>query len=72
MFAKFTSICLIACFAASACASPVPIAAPEAIALGNTELFAREALPIADAFVEREATPETEDVEARICRYGCL
>ncbi|KAG0693953.1 hypothetical protein DFH29DRAFT_962227 [Suillus ampliporus] len=73
MFAKFTPIYLIACFATLAFASPVPVAVPEAVALANTELLAREALPLAEAFVEREPTPEeTEDVEARICRYGCL
>jgi hypothetical protein len=29
-------------------------------------------MPVAEAFVEREPSPEEEDVEARICRYGCL
>ncbi|KAJ8591069.1 hypothetical protein M405DRAFT_932406 [Rhizopogon salebrosus TDB-379] len=72
MFAKFTPIYLIACFAALALASPVPIAAPEAAALANTELVAREPLPVAQGVTEREPTPEEEDVEARICRYGCL
>ncbi|KAG1817983.1 uncharacterized protein BJ212DRAFT_1479804 [Suillus subaureus] len=73
MFAKFTSVYVIACFAALAFASPVPVAAPEAVALANTGIFAREAMPVAEAFAEREPAPEEEeDVEARICRYGCL
>lgn len=69
----------------------MPIPAPGAVSLANTELLAvsllalsindqvahahhlqREALPVAEAFVEREPTPETEDVENRACRYGCL
>ncbi|KAG1851297.1 hypothetical protein DFJ58DRAFT_792679 [Suillus subalutaceus] len=72
MFAKFTSVYIVACFAALAFASPVPVAAPEAVALANTEILARKAMPVAEAFAEREPTPEEEDVEARICRYGCL
>ncbi|KAG2153362.1 hypothetical protein DEU56DRAFT_977048 [Suillus clintonianus] len=71
MLTKFTPIYVIACFAALALASPVPVAAPAAVALANTEFAAREAMPVAEAFSEREPTPE-EDVEARVCRYGCL
>ncbi|KAG2366708.1 hypothetical protein BDR07DRAFT_1606697 [Suillus spraguei] len=73
MFAKFAPIYVVACFAAFAFASPVPVAAPEAVALANTGILAREAMPVAEAFAEREPTPEeSEDVEPRICRYGCL
>ncbi|KAG1900975.1 uncharacterized protein F5891DRAFT_1277941 [Suillus fuscotomentosus] len=73
MFVKFAPIYVIACFAALASASPVPVAAPEAVALANTGILAREALAAAEALSEREPTPEeSEDVEARVCRYGCL
>ncbi|KAG2753995.1 hypothetical protein P692DRAFT_20828079 [Suillus brevipes Sb2] len=40
MFAKFTAVYVIACFAALAFASPVPVAAPAAVALANTEFLA--------------------------------
>ncbi|KAF9235263.1 hypothetical protein BU15DRAFT_78181 [Melanogaster broomeanus] len=67
---------VIAAFAALASASPVPAASPEAsvnlsVRLVDPELIAREPLAMAEAVVEREPTPE-EDVEARICRFGCL
>ncbi|KAF9243246.1 hypothetical protein BU15DRAFT_72433 [Melanogaster broomeanus] len=73
--AKFTIFYVIAAIAALASASPVPVAAPEAnvgLPLANLDVLAREALPIAEAVVEREPTPEEEDVEERICRFGCL
>ncbi|KIJ08388.1 hypothetical protein PAXINDRAFT_18473 [Paxillus involutus ATCC 200175] len=75
--AKFTVFYVIAAIAALASASPIPIAAPEAardlsLPLAKLDVLAREALPIAEAMVEREPTPEEEDVEPRICRFGCL
>ncbi|KAH7921022.1 hypothetical protein BV22DRAFT_1039149 [Leucogyrophana mollusca] len=69
MFAKFSAIYLVAVFAALASASPVPLAAPElSVPRLDTEVLAREALPV----VQREPTTEVEDVEARICRFGCI
>ncbi|KAG0696150.1 hypothetical protein DFH29DRAFT_1004829 [Suillus ampliporus] len=44
MFAKFTPIYLIACFAALAFALPVLVAVPEAVALANTEILALQKL----------------------------
>ncbi|KAF9222486.1 hypothetical protein BS17DRAFT_783766 [Gyrodon lividus] len=75
--AKFTIFYVIAAIAALASASPIPVAAPEAagdldLPLAKLDMLAREALPIAEAMVGREPTPEEEDVEARICRFGCL
>ncbi|KAG6330902.1 hypothetical protein ID866_8188 [Astraeus odoratus] len=67
--AKFTVFYAIAALAALVSASPIPTAEPEAsldTVLTKTELLAREPLP------EALAVPETEDVEGRICRYGCL
>ncbi|KAH7883300.1 hypothetical protein F5I97DRAFT_223073 [Phlebopus sp. FC_14] len=74
--AKFTIFYVIASIAALAFSSPLPIAAPEGavdvgLPLAMPDVLAREALPVAEAAVERAPTPE-EDVEARICRYGCL
>ncbi|KAF9222431.1 hypothetical protein BS17DRAFT_783702 [Gyrodon lividus] len=74
--AKFTIFYVIAAFAALASASPVPIAVPEAsvdlvLRSAEPDVLAREPLAMAEAVVEREPAPE-EDVEARICRFGCL
>ncbi|KIJ66099.1 hypothetical protein HYDPIDRAFT_110255 [Hydnomerulius pinastri MD-312] len=69
--AKFTVFYVIAAIAALASASPVPIAAAD-LNLAKREILAREPLAVAEAVVEREPTPEEEDVEARICRFGCL
>ncbi|KAL4079172.1 hypothetical protein J3A83DRAFT_4367911 [Scleroderma citrinum] len=73
--AKFTVFYVIAAFAALASASPVPVAAREAApgpVLANTDLLAREPVPIAEAMVERAPLPEKEDVEDRMCKYSCL
>ncbi|KIK97641.1 hypothetical protein PAXRUDRAFT_205121 [Paxillus rubicundulus Ve08.2h10] len=74
--AKFTVFYVIATFAALASASPVPVTAPEVsvdlfLRSAEPDVLAREPLAIADAVVAREPAPEG-DVEARICRFGCL
>ncbi|KAI5986942.1 hypothetical protein EDD15DRAFT_2373005 [Pisolithus albus] len=69
--AKFAVFSIVAAIAALASASPVPVAAPDAI-LANTELLSREPLPVVEGVAERTPVAEEEDVEERICRYGCL
>ncbi|KIJ15643.1 hypothetical protein PAXINDRAFT_169082 [Paxillus involutus ATCC 200175] len=66
--AKFTMFYVIAAFAALASASPVPVVAPE------VDLFLRSAEPgvlAREPLAMAEPAPEA-DVEARICRFGCL
>ncbi|KAH7910041.1 hypothetical protein BJ138DRAFT_1114458 [Hygrophoropsis aurantiaca] len=65
MFAKFSAIYFIAIFAALASASPVSIVKELSIPQFDTEVLAREV-------VQPASTPEIEDVEARICRFGCI